>query len=88
MRHTSVICPKCRELVPVIDKTIQEHGACPVGGMRYVPSPVKAKAGPGGPEVEILATRPVKAQCDGCSGEHVAGIAALVKVTAPNPTVN
>jgi hypothetical protein len=90
MRQTSLICPKCKELVPVVDKRIEEHGDCPVGGMRYVPSPVRFKAGPGAPEIEILATRPVKVVCnggDGCAGEHK-GIAALVKIDWSNPQVN
>jgi hypothetical protein len=89
MRHVSVVCPKCRELVPVIEKTVQEHGECPVGGMRYVPSPRMFKAGAGGPEFEVLATRPViKAPCEDCKREHVAGIEVLVRVNLPNPGVN
>lgn len=86
-RSVSVICPKCKELVPVVDKQIQEHGDCPAGGMRYVPSPVKFKAGPGGPSFEVLAAKPMTMTCPDCNVEHK-GIAALVRVTPPDPTVN
>ncbi len=86
MRSVSVVCPKCKQLVPVTDKVIQEHGDCPVGGMRYVPSPRKFKAGPGGPEFEVLATKPVTMECD--QGHQHNGIAALVGVKMPNPELN
>lgn len=88
MRNVSVICPHCKELVPVVEKTIQQHGDCPVSGMRYVPSPARIKAGAGGPEFEVLATRPLTAQCDDCHREHIAGIEALIRVNMPDPTVN
>ncbi len=88
MRSISIVCPKCNELVPVIDKTIQKHGECPIGGMRYLPSPRTFKAGAGGPEFEVVATRLLKARCDDCSRERVAGIEMLVRVNVPDPTVN
>ena len=86
MRSTSVICLLCKELVPVIDKTIQRHGECPAGGMRYVPSPMGFKRGAGGPSFELLATRPATIAC-GCGSEHQ-GIAAIFRATVPDPTVN
>ena len=87
MRHVSVVCPKCKDLVPVVDKTIQVHGDCPAGGMRYVPSLRGFKAGPGGPSFELLATKRVSMTCSDCNVEHK-GIAALFKVNMPDPTVN
>ncbi len=85
MRSVSVVCPKCKQLVPVIDKVIQEHGDCPVGGMRYVPSP-RFKAGPSGPEFQVLATKPVTLDCD--AGHKHSGVAALVQIKMPNPEMN
>lgn len=34
MRHVSVFCPKCKDLVPVVDKTPQEHADCPAVASR------------------------------------------------------
>ena len=82
-----MVCPKCKELVPVVDKTIQEHGECPVGGMRYVPSPPRFKAGLGGPEFEVMAAKPVSMACPDCKIDHK-GTATLVRVNVPNPTVS
>lgn len=87
-RSISVVCPKCKQLVPVLDKVIQEHGDCPVGGMRYVPSPRTFKAGPGAPEFEVLATKPVTMECAECGGIKHSGVAALVNVKMPNPEMN
>ncbi len=86
MRSVSVVCPKCKRLVPVIDKVIQEHGDCPVGGMRYVPSPRTFKAGPGGPEFQVLAAKPVRAR--DADGQEHSGVAALIGVKMPNPEMN
>lgn len=85
MRSVSVVCPKCKQLVPVINKVIQDHGDCPAGGMRYVPSP-RFKAGPGGPEYQVLATKPVEFKCD--DGHTHSGVAALVGIKMPNPEMN
>lgn len=87
MREISVICPKCKELVPVVERTISEHNACEAGGMYYAPSPRGFKAGPGGPTVTVLASKAERKHCDGCQKEHTL-ISALVKVDRPNVSVN
>ena len=87
MRQVSVICWKCGELVPVVDRTISAHNDCEAVGTRYVPSPRIFKAGPGGPTVEVLGSTTVDISCEGCGGTHEATL-ALAKVTMPDPTVN
>jgi hypothetical protein len=80
----SIICPACKDLVPVIDRTISEHHECPAGGMRYVPSPLKLQSYAGGPKIELLAAKPI--QCPTCEKGHA--IAMLVKVTPPRAGLN
>ncbi len=80
-----IVCA-CRKLVEVVDRQVVEHAdeggeRCPASGMRYVSK--KSARYPGQPGVEIVAAGPI--ECPGC-GE--VGMGALLKVHAPDPTVN
>ena len=78
----SIVCPACKDLVPVVEKTIAEHHDCPAGGMRYIPSPPKFQSSPGGPKIELVAAKPVQCEC----GESATML--LLKVTPPRMGVN
>ena len=87
MTEISIICPRCKDLVPVIDRTISEHGDCEAGGMRYIPSPRSFSSGPGSPSFKVLATKETKLSCPSCGGEH-GGLEALVEMRVPDPRRN
>ena len=81
-----IVCA-CRQLVEVVDRQVVEHAAdggerCPASGMRYVSKRVSGGYA-GQPSVEVVAAGPI--ECPGC-GE--VGVGALLKVHAPDPTVN
>jgi hypothetical protein len=78
----SVVCPVCKELTPVVDKTITEHRDCPAGGMHYVPSPRVFQAGPGAPKIEVLGAKPIQCKC-GARGAEL-----LLKVTPSKAGLN
>jgi hypothetical protein len=84
VRHTSIICPVCKELVEIIDRAMVDHGnGCPASGMHYVRSPRGYASGP-----QIVAAKFVDniTNCDYCGADHGPGLAMLVKV--PNPANN
>ncbi len=88
MRTISIICPACKELVPVIDKKISNHGDCAAGGMTYLPSPRTIQSSPGAPRIEIVAAKPIgQEHCESCGREHQI-MFGLAKVTVPNPSNN
>lgn len=89
MRTIVLVCPGCHELVDVVDKTIAQHGTCELSGMHYLPSPRMISGGqPGGPRVEIVASKSMGSRhCDRCHEDHHV-VGALLKVTAPNPSNN
>jgi hypothetical protein len=80
------VCPICRDLVTVIDKTIAMHGDCPMSGMRYVPSPRSFQQHAGGPKFEVIASKPLRLECEpGCGHD---GKLILAKVTLPKAELN
>lgn len=83
----SIICPGCKELVPVVDRVIADHGDCEMAGMRYLASPRAFRAGPGAPSLEVVATKRISTMCEGCHKEH-SGLAVIVRVSPGNPSVN
>ncbi len=88
MRTVSVICPACKELVPVVDKKIEVHGDCAAGGMTYLPSPRTIQSSPGAPRVEIVASKHLgQERCGNCGKDHQV-MFGLAKVTIPNPSNN
>jgi len=87
VRNISVVCPICKQLTPVVDKTIMAHGEYAASGMRYLPSPIKISSVAGGPRFEVMAARPILVECSECHESHE-GVAALVSVHVPNPQCN
>jgi hypothetical protein len=81
-----ILCPACKALVEVCEKTVAEHDGCPMGGMRYVPSPKTFKAGAGAPAVEVLGIKPARGICK--DGQLHEGIVVIARVTQPDPKVN
>lgn len=93
MRTVKLICPVCRDLVEVIDKTVADHlregEPCPMSGMRHCPSP-RFKSGPGGPSLEVLGARNIPKMgiaCDTCGEDH-GGFEVLARMHRGDPSVN
>jgi hypothetical protein len=86
MTSTSIVCQICRDLVPVVEKTIAVHGDCPMSGMRYVPSPRTFQQHAGGPKIEIIASQKVYGSCD--KGHDHARFLCLAKITPPKAELN